>query len=225
MHLMPDTIGTPTFDVPASVLVPPERRTRQRLRTVYRVARVTAGGDQGLAKVRNLSDEGVMLSLSLPAWPGTPITIELSEDCALQGTVVWQQGEDCGVKLCDPIDSAQTLKRLYHERYAGAYRPLRLSLGKTVPVTCEDGTQLVRLRDISQSGMKIVNSGNFTAGLPVRILLGGDLERRGVVRWSRDGTAGIWLTENLSVTDLGSLRALSRADFLHQTGVTASTRP
>lgn len=213
MHHLPDTFRPATCNVPASALVPPERRNRQRLRTVYRVARVTAGGDQGLAKVRNLSDEGVMLSLSLPVCPGTPIAIELSEDCALQGTVVWQRGDDCGVKLCDPIDSAQTLKRLYHERYAGAYRPLRLSLGKTVPVICEDGTQLVRLRDISQSGMKIVHGGGFTAGLPVKILLGGNLERRGIVRWSRDGTAGILLSENLSVADLGSLRALSGADF------------
>ncbi len=213
MDHLPDSRGSEIFDFPVGILLPPERRSRQRLRTVYRVARVTAGGDQGLAKVRNLSDEGVMLSLSLPACPGTPITIELSEDCMLQGTIVWQQGDDCGVKLCDPIDSAQTLKRLYQERYAGAYRPLRLSFGKTVPITCEDGTHLVRLRDISQSGMKIVHGGGFTAGLPVKILLGGDLERRGIVRWSCDGTAGIWLTENLSVADLGSLRALSGADF------------
>ena len=213
MHDLPDSLGSGIADFPVAMLLPAERRSRQRLRTVYRVARVTTGGDQGLAKVRNLSDEGVMLSLSLPARPGTPITIELSEDCALQGTVVWQHGEDCGVKLCNSIDSAQTLKRLYQERYAGTYRPLRLSLGITVPITCEDATQLVRLRDISQSGMKIAHGGGFTAGLPVKILLGGDLERRGIVRWSRDGTAGIWLTENLSVADLGSLRALSGADF------------
>jgi hypothetical protein len=213
MHHLPDSLGSEASVFPAGMPLPPDRRHQQRLRTVYRVARVTAGGDQGLAKVRNLSDEGVMLSLSLPARPGNPIAIELSEDCSLQGTVVWQQGEDCGVKLCDPIDSAQTLKRLYHERYAGSYRPLRLSLCKTVPITCEDRTRFVRLRDISQSGVKIVHGGGFTAGLPVKILLGGDLERRGIVRWSRDGTAGIWLTENLSVADLGSLRALSGDDF------------
>jgi hypothetical protein len=213
MHHLPDSLGSEIANFPVTILMPAERRNQQRLRTVYRVARVTAGGDQGLAKVRNLSDEGIMLSLSLPARPGAPITVELSEDCALRGTVVWQRGEDCGVKLCNSIDSAQTLKRLYQERYSGAYRPLRLSLGKTVPITCEDGTQLVRLRDISQSGMKITHGGGFTAGLPVKILLGGDLERRGIVRWSRDGIAGIWLTENLSVADLGSLRALSGADF------------
>ncbi len=213
MHHLPDSLKSEITNVPMGVLLPLERRNQQRLRTVYRVARVTAGGDQGLAKVRNLSDDGVMLSLSLPACPGTPIAIELSEDCALQGTVVWQDGDDCGVKLRDPIDSAQTLKRLYQERYAGTYRPLRLSFGKTVPITCKDSTQFVRLRDISQTGMKIVHGGGFTAGLPVKILLGGDLERRGIVRWSRDGTAGIWLTENLSIADLGSLRALYGADF------------
>lgn len=213
MHHLPDPRGSEIFDFPMGVLLLPERRSRQRLRTVYRVARVTAGGDQGLAKVRNLSDEGIMLSLSLPTCPGAPIAIELSEGCALQGSVIWQEGEDCGVRLRNPIDSAQTLKQLYQERYAGTYRPLRLSLGKTIPVSCEDGTRFVRLRDISQSGMKIAHDGGFTAGLPVKILLGGDLERRGIVRWSREDTAGIWLTESLSVADLGSLRALSGADF------------
>ncbi|KTE20033.1 hypothetical protein ATE67_11595 [Sphingopyxis sp. H050] len=195
------------------VLPSPERRDHQRLRTVYRVARVTTSGDQGLAKVRNLSDQGIMLSLSLPACPGAPIAIELAEGCNLYGTIVWQNGSDCGVRLGNAIDSAQTLKRLYEERYARDYRPLRLPFGKTVPITYEDGTQLVRLRDISQSGVKIAHSGGFSPGLPVKILLGGDLDRRGIVRWSRDGTAGIWLTENLSVADLGSLRALSGADF------------
>ena len=174
---------------------------------------MAAEGDQGLAKVHNLSDEGIMLSLSLPACPGTRIAIELSEGCKLQGTIVWRDGSQCGVRLGHPIDSGQTLKRLYNERYAGAYRPLRLPFGKTVPITCEDGTQLVRLRDISQSGMKIAHGGAFKAGLPVKILLSEGLERRGLIRWSDNGVAGIWLTENLSVTDLGSIRSLSGADF------------
>lgn len=213
MHNLPVSTESKIADFPMGMLLPRERRSEQRLRTVYRVARVTAGGDQGLAKVRNLSDEGVMLSLSLPACRGTPIAIELAEGCSLRGTIVWRNGDYCGVKLSDPIDSAKTLKRLYEERYAGDYRPLRLPFGKTVPITCEDRTQFVRLRDISQSGLKIVHRGGFSPGLPVKILLGGDLERRGIVRWSRDGTAGIWLTENLSVADLGSLRALSGADF------------
>ncbi|MGL3822990.1 PilZ domain-containing protein [Sphingopyxis sp. R3-92] len=213
MHNLPVSTESKITDFPVAMLSQPERRDQQRLRTVYRVARVTANGDQGLAKVRNLSDGGIMLSLSLPACPGTPIVIELAEGCSLQGTIVWRDGDYCGVKLGDPIDSAKTLKRLYQERYAGDYRPLRLPFGKTVAITCEDGTQFVRLRDISQSGMKIVHSGGFTPGLPIKILLAGELERRGIVRWSRDGVAGIWLTENLSVADLGSLRALSGADF------------
>jgi hypothetical protein len=213
MRHLPETVESKATNFPVEILSPAERRIRQRLRTVYRVARVTASGDQGLAKVHNLSDEGIMLSLSLPACPGTGIAIELSEGCNLQGTIVWRNGSQCGIKLGVPIDSGRTLKRLYHERYAGAYRPLRLPFGKTVPITCEDGTQLVRLRDISQSGMKIAHGGEFKPGLPVKICLADGLERRGIIRWSGDGIAGIWLTENLSVADLGSLRALSGADF------------
>lgn len=61
--------------------------------------------------------------------------------------------------------------------------------------------------------MKIAHGGEFKAGLPVKIRLADGLERRGIVRWSGDSIAGIWLTENLSVADLGSLRAFSGADY------------
>lgn len=213
MRHFPQSVEAEATNFPIGILPAAERRNRQRLRTVFRVARVTAGGDQGLAKVHNLSDEGIMLSLSLPAVPGTNIFIELSEGCDLHGSVKWRNDDQCGVKLGNPIDSARMLKRLYEERYAGAYRPLRLPFGKTVPIICEEGTHLVRLRDISQSGMKIAHGGQFKAGLPVKILLAEGLERRGIIRWSGNGTAGIWLTENLSVADLGSLRTLSSADF------------
>lgn len=123
MRHLPETVASERIRFPIVSRPPAERRDRQRLRTVYRVERVTANRDQGPAKVQNLSDEGLMLSLALPACPGTDIAIELSEGCNLQGTIVWRNGGHCGVKLGVPNDSGQTLKRLYHISHAGMYRP------------------------------------------------------------------------------------------------------
>lgn len=148
---------------------PPERRRGSRLRTVYRIARVLANGDQGLARVRNLSDEGIMLSLSLPICLGDTIAIDLSETCSLVGTVAWHEGQRCGVRLALPIDSAGALKRLFEERREGRSRPLRLQLDKSVLVSSELGLQMLRIRDVSQTGMKVVHDGRFTEGLSVKI--------------------------------------------------------
>lgn len=186
----------------------PDRRARQRLRTVYRVARIAARGDEGLARVHNISDGGLMLSMSLDLCLGDTVRVDLSDTCPLTGTVVWRDNGRCGIKLNQNINSAAVLKRLFEERRAGDLRPLRIVHDKALIVTCPSGLQVVRLRDISQAGMKVAHDGGFTPGLPVKIKLSAEVERRGVVRWSRDFLAGIALTEMLSVEELGSMRAI-----------------
>ena len=100
------------------------------------------------------------------------------------------------------------LKRLFEERRAGDARPMRINHQKSVVVESELGLQVATLRDVSQSGLKLAHDGRFTAGLPVKVRLSPELERRGVVRWSQTGLAGVVLTEGLSVEELGSMRDL-----------------
>lgn len=185
-----------------------DQRRDQRFRTVYRVARVLGPGDQGLARVHNISDRGMMLSLSLPLALGERVRVDLSDRCSLTGEVAWHHARRCGVELYQRIDSAGLLKRLYQERRETTTRPLRLNHCKALVVSSPLGLQVVTLRDVSQAGMKVVHDGRFTPGLPVKVRLTPQIERRGVVRWSEDGLAGISLTELLSVEDLGSLRAI-----------------
>lgn len=176
-----------------------------RLRTVYRVARVHAHGQCGLARVHNLSNEGLMLSSQLQIGLGSAIEIDLSETCSLSGHVAWHDGGRCGVKLSAPIDSSALLRRLYEEQTAQTARHLRLPLEKVVMVTSELGIQIARARDISQRGIKLVHDGRFSPGLHVKVQIAPELERRGVVRWSKDGIAGCILTEYLSIEDLWSI--------------------
>jgi len=183
-----------------------ERRQSARLRTVYRVARVAARGDQGLARIQNISDGGLMMTTSLELSPGDAVQIDLSEDCSLTGLVAWHEENRCGVQLLRSIDSPALLRQLYEERCSSRGRPLRLEHSKRVVVISERGHSPAALRDISQAGLKISYKGNFNPGLAVKVLLAPGIERRGVVRWSKDGAAGIALTEILSVEELGSMR-------------------
>jgi hypothetical protein len=185
-----------------------DRRDGPRLVTVYCVARVLARGDQGLARVLNLSDDGMMLSLRLDLFLGDEVTVDLSEACSLTGNAVWRQGDWCGLKLIERIDTPALLKRLRDERRAPGARQLRLPIEKRILASSELGIQIVRLRDVSQRGAKVVHDGRFRPGLAVRLHINPQIQRRGVVRWSQDGIAGIQLTELLSVDDLGSVNLL-----------------
>lgn len=193
---------------PASHQPNEDRRAGIRYHTVYRTARVIANGDHGLATVLNISDEGMLLSSPLSLCIGDPVTVDLSETCSLTGAVAWRSAPRCGISLAARIDSCAVLERLGQERSSGHGRSLRLPVGKSVLVTSELGMQIVRLRNISQRGMNVMHDGRFYPGLPVKVRLPAGAERRGVVRWSRDGIAGIALTEILAVDELGSVKLL-----------------
>lgn len=186
----------------------PDRRNGVRLRTVYRVARAYAREDEGLARVVNISDHGMMLSLKLDVMIGDAVTIDLSEACSLTGTVVWRHLDQCGLKLTAPIDSVALLSRLKAEQRAPGARQLRLKLDKKVVITTELGMQIVRLRDISQRGAKIVHDGRLRAGMAINVRITPTITCHGIVRWSLDGLAGMEFEETLSVIDLGSVKAL-----------------
>ena len=186
---------------------PRKRRRSPRFRTVFRVARVSARDDQGLARIQNISDEGLMITTSMELSPGDAIQIDLSDDCSLTGLVVWYDRHRCGVRLLRPVNSPALLRQLYEERSVGHGRPLRLAHRKPVVVVSEQGHSAAALQDISQTGLKISHKGNFNPGLAVKVLLAPGMERSGVVRWSKDGVAGIALTEILSVEELGSMRS------------------
>jgi hypothetical protein len=150
----------------------------------------------------------MMLSLLLDLEPGDRLRVELSEHVSLAGTVRWRDGERCGLQLWQRIDSAAMVQSLYEQQRRGESRPLRLAHGESAILESEDGFQIVQLRDLSQTRMKIACDKEFRAEFPVKVQLTEEIERRGVVRWAGEGAAGIFLTEQLSAEDLGSLRAI-----------------
>lgn len=178
-----------------------------RLRTVYRVARVRTRGDEGLARVHNLSDEGMMIELGFTVMLNDVVRVDLTDTVVLDGRVVWTNGARCGLKLNSPIDSAALLRNICAQQRSGKARPIRLPMGSTAVAASELGLKAVNILDVSQKGMKLAHDGSFRPGLTVKVTTDAGLERRGVVRWSQDGIAGVILTEPFTVAELGSLKA------------------
>lgn len=119
-----------------------DRRTQHRFQTVLRIGRVIAeceyGRDEGLVRVRNISDQGAHLQLQIAVAVHDRLSLELTEGELIPGQVVWASGRDCGIKIVLP------------------------------------------------SG----------------------LERAGVVRWTKDNSAGVMLLDPFTTQELGSARKL-----------------
>lgn len=181
-----------------------ERRASSRTRTIYKIARVMTPIDSGLCRVQNISDEGLMLFTSLELDVGEVINVAMSDQAGMQGTVVWTDGIRTGIRFLQPIDSAAFLQGLSAEQREGHRRAPRLPVSTIGMATTELGTQVVRVINISQHGMRVAHDGSFHPGLVVQVSLENGLERRGVVRWSEEGTAGLKLIEPIAHQQLGS---------------------
>lgn len=185
-----------------------QRRAGDRTRTLYRLARLRTSTDSGLCRVQNVSDGGMMLFTSLEAPEGSIVMIMLSETVSLSAEVVWANAVRLGVRFLEPIDSAALLRALAAERLSGRQRSPRLPVDTVAVAATEQGTQILRVVDVSQHGMKVSHDGSFRIGQAARLQLENGIERRGVVRWSENGMAGIRLLEPIAYQQLESASSL-----------------
>lgn len=191
-----------------AVLTSADRRAADRLQTVFRVCRIITAQDEGIARIRNISDWGAGLRMPIPVCVSDSVALELVDGVALRGQVIWARGEEFGLQFDQPIDSAELLAALAVGARCGITRPVRLPIFAAALTRSERGLRKVQMVDISQRGLKLVHDGSLTEGLRLKVTLPCGLDRPGVVRWTRDDRAGVLLLEPLSVEMLGSARSL-----------------
>lgn len=185
---------------------PTDRRASNRYRTVCRVARVRRANDEGLWRVRNISDEGLMLTASVPMDVGERLEISLSETVILIGEIVWTELGCCGIAFFEPIDAAATLRTLAEAQRDEGYRALRLPVEVQAIITLRDNARPIDLVDISQSGAGFLYETVLEPGTELELLLpGSELRRHALVRWSRGLRGGLWFTQPLERVDLESI--------------------
>lgn len=183
-----------------------DRRGGDRYRTVWRIAKVIRNGDAGLWRVRNISDKGMMLAAEVPITVGEKLEIALSDTVTLQGEVVWSEGGRCGVAFDKEVDVADVLKQLAAEQRATGYRQPRLPVRTQAQAVTDDGTSQIELVDLSQNGAGFIHDGHLEVGKELELVLAGNVRRKAIVRWSRAGRGGLWLTQPLDRADLESIR-------------------
>lgn len=184
--------------------MPAERRASGRIHTVMRVAKVTRAHDVGLWRVRNISDEGMMLLSALPLEPGERLHIAFSDTIAFDAQVVWWDGERCGVEFDTPIDCANLLHDLLIEQQQPSHRPPRLPVRTRALLYSERGLHSIHVTNLSHHGAGFSHDGSVQQGMAIKLLLPDGDEHRGVVRWSHAGEAGMFLLEPFPCAGLES---------------------
>lgn len=182
-----------------------DRRGADRYRTVWRIAKVVRNGDAGLWRVRNISDRGMMLAADVPITVGEKLEIALSDTVVIRGEVVWSETGRCGVAFDKEVDVADVLKQLAAEQRATGYRQPRLPVRTQAQAVTDEGTSSIELVDMSQNGAGFVHDGHLEVGKELDLILAGGIKRRAIVRWSRAGRGGLWLTQPLDRADLESI--------------------
>lgn len=180
----------------------PDLRTSRRLITISRIAMIEAGGQFLLAKVNNISDGGVEVVTSAVLRPGSRLRLHLSTLISLEAVVVWRTGRSHGLAFSVPIDCATLLRQLVQDTRAGKSRAFRITIARQAIAASRIGVQAVTVENISQRGVLVRHDANWEVGMPVTIALPGCSERRGTVRWSRDGRAGVSLTDPFTLDEI-----------------------
>ena len=188
--------------------LPVERRAGGRVQTVMRVAKVTRASDSGLWRVRNISDNGLMLMTAQRVRVGESLIVGLSDTIVVGARVAWVEEGRCGAQFNTPIDCVAVLKALAAEQRGGRYRLPRLAVETLAVLTGENGVAAVKVTDIAQDGVGFSHDGSVRPDIAAKLVLPNGGEYRGVVRWSEGGRAGMHLFERIPLTVLESGRAL-----------------
>lgn len=188
--------------------LPFDRRDGARFHTVLRVAQVIREHDVGLWRVRNISNSGMMLATHVQVIPGERLTLNLSDTVSLEGRAIWWDGERCGVAFEEPIDCAAMLEGLVVGQKSTRYRPPRLAVATRAIAYCDKGLHTVRVYNMSHHGAAFTHDGCFRRGMAAKLHFETGDDYRGVVRWSEDGKAGLYLTDPVPCAKLESANRL-----------------
>lgn len=186
----------------------PERRSGERYRSVWRIAKITREHDLGLWRVRNISTNGMMLSADVAVDIGEPLVIDLSENIRMTGQVVWAKDGRCGVSFDQPIDVGHVLTSLASEQRENGYRQPRLPFDHRAELYVDGETHQIQLVNLSQSGVGFIFHGQLDVGKPLGLMMPDKIRRTAVVRWMRGNQGGLWLTEPLAHSQLESISLL-----------------
>lgn len=167
-----------------------QRSERREQLSVYRVAALRWRSGEALCLIRNLSSGGLMGRLAATLMPGEPVEVEIRSGAPIAAHVAWTGDGMIGLAFDERIQVLDVL----HASVVGS--PGLLQRMPRIRVSCPVGLivgevrQQATLADISQGGVKL-STDMLRAGEAVQVAVQGLDPRRGIVRWTQRGCAGV----------------------------------
>lgn len=179
-----------------------ERRTGSRTTSVYRPVLIELEDFAGFCLIRNLSSRGMMGQVYAQLAQGEPVTVHINPEIIVTGTIVWSKDQRIGVEFDQEIDVDEVLREL-GRTYTGSRlnRAPRLQIQCTAELVVADVTLPAEVQDISQRGVKVA-APLLKPGEEVTVRLEDMAPRKAVVRWSRQGAAGLNFMRPLGFEEL-----------------------
>ncbi|MBB3991679.1 PilZ domain-containing protein [Croceicoccus naphthovorans] len=180
-----------------------ERRGEVRTRSVYRPALIQTEDFSGFCMIRDISPIGVRVEAFAAIVTGQDVIVQFSDTFKTQGRVIWNEGTQIGISFKAEIDTAAVLTGNGGSETNRNTRPLRLD------VECDASVQLgsdvipVKVRDISQRGIKIAASGLSVGASPL-VIIPGIEPKRATVTWTQYGICGLHFNVPMRYDELAS---------------------
>ena len=190
----------------------PERRRSIRHATVMQVAKIRLDGDrEELCLLRDISPEGARAEVYVAVEVDAHIQIELRTGHLIGGRIAWIEDKAVGVAFDEPMPMSAVLAHCSFDERLGNLRPTRLRVNMR-GILVADGTQrAVPIGNISQAGLQIGSADPLPTSSPCMIGLPGLAPRPAMIRWWRDGEAGVMLAEPLEYGEFAEWRSLVAA--------------
>ena len=178
-----------------------ERRSGDRAATVFRPVLIETDQFAGFCLVRNLSSSGMSGRVYTSFAEGLEITVQFNPDMIVHGSLIWCRDGHVGIQFDRSLNVELVLSDLARKLIEGKInRAPRLQIRCKGELVIGDRTLVIEVQDISQRGIKAAAS-FIRPGDEVQVRLEG-LERKAIVRWTQDGTAGLNFYRPLAFNEL-----------------------
>ena len=181
---------------------PTERRTEERLLAMLPVARLVSDTGQDICRVRNISAAGLMAETSRSHAVGTRVRVEFNSHQQLPGEIAWTRETSCGIKFDRDADLRELLANRPARRRGQTPRPPRLDISCNAELLIDGILYRTQISDISLGGLKAAVGDMNCVGKKVVATIESLHSVKGVVRWHKEGHAGIVFKRPLAFEEL-----------------------
>ena len=192
-------MGLPTREGLPAAADDEHRLSERKVVTVRWVAKLSGEKGQELCLIRNISSGGIMANIYSEHEVGEHIALEIRSGQLLEGEIVWLRDGCIGVRFHAELDVDEMLKAASSSDRSGLRtRAPRIEVYGQAHIKIGLRTYSVDLCDLSQGGVKVTLPEPIDPDKEVVVSIGGLEDRKSLIRWQRNGRAGLSFVRPIS---------------------------